>query len=285
MEVSKRKTPNKIINMKAKIVKLNKEKAKEILSRNINNRRIKESSKSGYSFQMSNGLWKENGEPIIIDKNGVVKDGQHRLLAVINSDYEYKVPLIYDVEPDVMDTIDTGVNRTAGDVLHLNGFKCSNQIAAISKSIILYKNQHSQDKGGWRRVHNLTNSVILKFAKENKELLSTIFKIANNTNSTGVKAFSSTELSFYLYVVSLGYPNEIHKLFIKHLVGAIVSENDAPSYVRNLVLKSKAQKVRLNRNYILAMVIKSFNLFANGNPAIRYIKYDLKSAMPKPIQL
>ena len=42
--------------------------------RNINKRRVDQ-----YATDMAKGLWKANGEPIIIDERGRLIDGQHRL--------------------------------------------------------------------------------------------------------------------------------------------------------------------------------------------------------------
>ena len=134
--------------MKAEIIYLNPSKAKELLSMNIGNRNKKSNVKKFYVKQMKEGSWKENGEPIIVDTSGIVKDGQHRLLAVIESGHSYNVPLITGVDPNVMDTIDTGSNRSLSDVLNLNGFLYPSNLSALVKAIINYDRQNKPESRG-----------------------------------------------------------------------------------------------------------------------------------------
>lgn len=267
--------------MKSEIIKIDKERALDLLSRNDKNRRLKKNTLASYVEQMKSGNWKENGEPIIIDKNGVIKDGQHRLHAIVKTDFSYIVPIIYDIEPDVMDTIDTGSNRTASDVLFLNGFKYNAHISKIAKHIIKYKSGISMGNNDAKKV--ITNASVLNFAQENEELLYTIIRSVLPIRNKSNKDFLDTDLCFYLYVVSNGKPEEKHLNFIKNLSGVIVSEGDACSYVRRLISKSKKSKITLHKNYVLALVIKAYNSFIIGNPAVRYLKHDLKHDMPKPI--
>lgn len=267
--------------MKSEIIKIDKERALDLLSRNHKNRKLKRHTLSSYVDQMKSGNWKENGEPIIIDKNGEIKDGQHRLQAVVKAEYSYIVPIIYDVEPDVMDTIDTGSNRTAADVLFLNGFKYSAYISKMAKQIIKYNSGLSMGNNDAMKV--ITNASVLKFAEENKELFYSIIRSVLPIHNKSSKEFVLTDLCFYLYIISNGKPVDQHFNFIKNLSGLIVSEGDACSYVRRLVSNSKKSKVTLNKNYVLALVIKAYNSFIIGNPAVRYLKHDLKHNMPKPI--
>jgi hypothetical protein len=271
--------------MKAQIVKLNKTLAKELLAKNNRNRKVKENTLNSYISQMLNGLWKENGEPIIIDSNGVVKDGQHRLLAVVKTDYSYNVPLITNVSPDVMDTIDTGTNRSAGDVLHLNGFKYSSLLSAAIKKILAYNHNLSLSRTGYQTKRYFTNSVILEFASKHEDEL---YEIVRNCESLYVKnnsVFAHAEFILFAYVIGGLKPNEQHYDFLKHLAGVKVDEGDATSYIRNLLIKAKTQKTSLNKTWILALVIKSYNSYCIGNPQVKYLKHDMKREFPKPIEL
>ena len=119
--------------MESIVITLTPEIAKRYLSKNKKNRSM--SSKVHlYAEDMKAGRWKENGESIIIDKNGVVKDGQHRLSATIISQHEWMVPIVTGVEPSVMDTIDTGKNRSLSDILKLENVIRPVLSAALTRS-------------------------------------------------------------------------------------------------------------------------------------------------------
>ena len=62
------------------------EKAKEILKKNGKNRSISWSTVNAYARDMSKGYWTEGvGVGISIDENGILRDGQHRLEAIVKS--------------------------------------------------------------------------------------------------------------------------------------------------------------------------------------------------------
>ena len=109
--------------MKASVVEMTPELAASLLERNTRNRNPKKGHVENLAHQMAEGLWKENGEAIIVDKNGDLSDGQHRLKACLLSGKSFRVVLVQGVEPTVMDTIDTGSNRSLKDMLQLEGFK------------------------------------------------------------------------------------------------------------------------------------------------------------------
>lgn len=70
--------------MKVYIADISPEQAKELLTCNTNNRRQKKGRIQRYASDMSNGMWKENGVPIVFS-NKVLKDGQHRLESCVAS--------------------------------------------------------------------------------------------------------------------------------------------------------------------------------------------------------
>lgn len=59
--------------------------AKQWLKQNTNNRKIKEAVVDAYAKDMLNGKWTINNDSITFDKNGILTNGQHRLMAVIKS--------------------------------------------------------------------------------------------------------------------------------------------------------------------------------------------------------
>ncbi len=62
------------------------EKAKLLLEKNTENRRISKGTVDSYVHDMLAGNWDESvGSSICIDENGIIRDGQHRLVAIVKS--------------------------------------------------------------------------------------------------------------------------------------------------------------------------------------------------------
>lgn len=263
--------------MRAEIKMITPEFATELLKMNVGNRRLK-SIKNVYVGQMLNGEWKENGEAIIIDVNGFVKDGQHRLNAVIESKHSYLCPIIYDVRPDVMDTIDTGTNRSMSDVLNLNGFQYYTEIASLTKSIISY----NQGKIGFNRQAGsdraskktyISNNMGLNFAKENKEGLLRITKTTDRiySNQT-VKVLTKKDLGLILYMLAGFEFNETHVSFIKKISGVIIDDDSVTSWLYKKLASAKINKTNIRSEWKRSAIIRSWNIFSSGDFPVKHLK-------------
>ncbi len=250
--------------MKAEIITLTPELAKELLKKNIGNRDLK-GIKNSYVSQMKSGAWKENGEPIIIDVNGVVKDGQHRLYAVIEANHTYKVPLISGVEPDVMDTIDTGTNRSLHDVLKLNGFKYHSLKASVVKQVLKYEQTmlHLGTNGVTR--WSITNSKGLNFASKNSDSLSSLVSIGLPIfKKQRIKLLTLTEVVTYLYIIAKSFnATEQHIDFMKSLLLSNGNNEDSSTnYAYKKLLHSKISNTKMKSIYKSNLIIKCWNIFS-----------------------
>lgn len=260
--------------MKAEIITLTPEKAKELLKRNPANRQMKKMARV-YAAQMKNGQWKENGEAIIIDTNGFMKDGQHRCAAVIEADFSYDCPLVTGVEPDVMDTIDTGANRSLGDVLHLNGFNMANDIAAIVKGIMAYKRGLVRSNGGSAREsinNHISNTAALDYAMKRKAKLYEFAKIASKlySSQTSIKLLSKRDIGVLLFIISgesYDYTTQ-HVDFIKMICGIKLEDSSATKLVYKKLLHAKSNKLTMSQFYKFAIIIKVWNVYAKGDYAL-----------------
>lgn len=270
--------------MKAEIKLITPKLAKELLAMNEGNRKIKKST-GFYASQMLNGEWKENGEPIIIDRNGLLKDGQHRLHAVIEANYSYRAPVISNVDPDVMDTIDTGINRSLTDVLEFNGFKNASATASIIKGIMGYENGTksylSDDLNSVSRKDVRTNYVSnkkgLDFAKRNQNNLEKLFAVCNTLYcSQSMKVYKQKEVAIMIYMIAGFNPNEDHITFIKKVLGIIVEEGTVCTWLYKKRFSAYNNGDRISSEWRNASFIKVWNLYVDGDIPITYLKIDTK---------
>lgn len=70
------------------VVEITPELARQLLSNNKINRKIKPTIVERYAEQMEAGEWKFTGDTIKVDGEGMLLDGQHRLLAIIKCNHE-----------------------------------------------------------------------------------------------------------------------------------------------------------------------------------------------------
>lgn len=277
--------------MKAEFELIDKEKAQNLLRFNTENRQEKRKHTSSLSEEMSSGRWKENGQPILIAEDGTILDGQHRLKAIISSDFVGNFLVVRGVDKKSKPTIDTGITRGLHDVLQLEGFSYANQTAALVRNILGYENNITPEKGNSSRIrgkgkNKVTNSVGLEYATEWKdELINNIKLMTAIIKKSGDKTLSNTFSSTLLYIIGGHNFSTTHLEFMKTLFGIGTEENSASYWIRKTIAKSKNSKDVINNKWLYGVCIKAWNLYINGNPALRFIKYNTANPLPKPEKL
>jgi hypothetical protein len=276
--------------MRAEIKMITPEFAMELLKMNVGNRSLKR-QKDNYIYMMKNGEWKENGEPIIIDVNGFIKDGQHRLHAVIEANFSYSCPIIYDVSPDVMDTIDTGSNRSLSDVLQLNGFSNATNTASLLKSIYHYEKGsismfgRSCSKGTGNKY--ISNNKGLEIAKRNQKELKQLLSAATmiyNKSDVKLRVLNTTEIGLILYILGgYGFTSE-HVNFVKNINGINSLEGRASTWVYRKLLSNKLNKVSIQSAWKNNAIIKAWNCYVGGDIPVTYLRVDTKT-QEKPLSI
>ncbi len=104
--------------MKAEIMTVTPEMAKEFLKGNTINRTVSNSAIERYALDMKNGNWGLGGNGISISKDGRLLDGQHRLLAIIRANVSVDMLVCSDVDTGMND-FDTGRRRGLADIYKL----------------------------------------------------------------------------------------------------------------------------------------------------------------------
>lgn len=115
------------------------ERAKEMLTVNICNRPVSKANLDGIVGGLKRGEWKHNHQPIIFSKEGRLLDGQHRLMACVNTGISIKVTIEWGASADIFPTLDSGKARDNADTLGLLGEKNYILLSATLKVIRLYK--------------------------------------------------------------------------------------------------------------------------------------------------
>jgi len=233
---------------------------------------------------MKDNRFIENGESIVFDKYGVLKDGQHRLLAIIRSKKSYFIPIVRGVEPISMATYDTGKNRNAGDVLSINGFKNALKTAKFIKLINLYSHKKSKRFiDSTHRGETLTNQQVLEYCSLNYDWLSNItFQSEKNYKKQKPRIISLSNLSIIAYLIGGENPNNYVWNFLNEISGNSRKQETAANYLYTKLYNSKVNKEPLNFYWVLGMAIKGWNYYSDGNPSVKYFKFDTSKELPTP---
>jgi hypothetical protein len=129
------------LRVRSRVQKITPEKAAEMLAANTANRPLSKSTVRGFAEAMRRGDWLVTHQGIAFDTRGVLVDGQHRLAAIVEAELPVEMTVFTEVEPDTFDVLDTGKRRNAADVLAIEGEKSTTMLAAMVRTVWLYRNR------------------------------------------------------------------------------------------------------------------------------------------------
>lgn len=152
--------------------------AKELLKMNKVNRKLRDSHVDWLAAQMKLGYWLYTGQVVPVDVDGNLCNMQHTLHAVVKCGVSIKAIIQAGLDPRVIDVLDTGIARTPGDVLDMNGVKHANVVAAAIRRVLNFHNKEFSAAGGGQggtaslKVDEdnelIANIKILEICKENQ---------------------------------------------------------------------------------------------------------------------
>lgn len=139
--------------------------AKALLSINTGNRPVSKTSLDKFRSILSEGRWQNTGEPVIISREGILNDGQHRLMAVANGLHAVEMDVRFGIPRAAFPVTGTGTKRTVGNIVGIAGIANANLMAATAR--IIYAARLEQ----WQLLHtNVDPDKIIALIREEKFL-------------------------------------------------------------------------------------------------------------------
>lgn len=246
--------------------------AEYILSKyNNKNRALNNGTVASYSKQMREGKWKLNGETISFAIN-TLGDGQHRLAASVQSDMNFATFLVCGVETDNVTTIDTGKNRSAGDVISFTHPNHHTTLASLIKQCIYMENGTLAEHGASStRRTAATNDDVNDFFTANENVCESALNIALTSKSYMregcVNLLTDAELGFALYL--LNTKNESFEdvdEFFKGLLKENVERNTLFASTRKVLnsYKTKSNKKKGSKMARIILLAKAYTNYKKG---------------------
>lgn len=112
------------------------EKAARYLKKNPNNRRLDSNRVKQYADEMTRGQWAETHQGIALNCDGSLKDGQHRLHAIVLSGIGQWFFVFRGLTDEAMPLIDIGRLRSISDVMTIDGNPVSRNAVAVGRMMM-----------------------------------------------------------------------------------------------------------------------------------------------------
>lgn len=252
--------------MQIRRVNMTSKHAQKILNNNVHNRNIRKRKVEAYARDMLAGNWHDNGETVKIATDGTLLDGQHRLLAVVKADVTVPMVVVYDLAPEVQNTVDTGAKRTFGDQLSLDHTKNANVVAAVTRRLVMW-DQGQHYVGGEMQP---TETEMRSYLDKHGDI---IMEAAHKAVSvrTDLKKVP-TSVAGLLYVKFRNINKAQAEEFFEALsTGEGLVKGSPILALRRKFINMQAEGGPTNANEIQAYITHTWNLWRKGAEAPRYI--------------
>lgn len=227
-------------------------KARKQLELNRDNRPLSDNWVLRLAAAMESGEFLCNGETIKIATDGTLKDGQHRLHAIVASGVTVRILTVRNLPLDCFDTIDQGKRRQGGDLLARRGEKNANLLSAGCTWVWKYLHGQMSSNGIGSRPRTTQIPSILDahpglrdsvpFAREAGALL----------------AGGITCSAHYLF--SKSDQERSNRFFDQLCSGEGLTKTKGVYQFRERMIQNKGATAKLGPAYIYAMLIKAFNV-------------------------
>lgn len=253
--------------------------ASDLLENVGDNRKVSEVVVRRYSRQMKDGEWHLTGEPIIIDQQGRLADGQHRLWAVIESGATIKMSVVRGIEPKMFNYMNTGKSRSLSDILTINGYSNAAQTGVTANAIMRYL-KHG-DFHYFDSKSAPTPYQVVQFLDDNPGIVEDVRTASRIHKRLLIKGFGVSVIA-PLYHVLRNVDEEDCAAFFDQLVQGLFTETGDPVYVlRERLMKNAGALRPMIRNEVCAITIKAWNAWRKGEK-IKILHYKGGGSKPEP---
>lgn len=233
--------------------------ARQYLGQNTHNRKIRQGKVLAYAEDMKAGRWEMNGASIAFGLDGALDDGQHRLLAVIESNVPVRMLVVRGLSAKAQDTIDTGVSRKLADVLTLRGEKNASTLAAALRSVFIW--QSGRRNFGGASGSYTTIPQLLRCLEDNPWVRDYAPLMKRLTTNAKLPASVSGAL---IYAFNEADPEDADYFWERLMSEEGHTKGDPIFTLRKALLSSKDHRGSRNVNYLAALTIKAWNRYRAG---------------------
>lgn len=252
-----------------RVVIVTPEMAQQWVNNTVKRNRSKVKARSAmYSRDMKNDAWDFNADPIRLDVNGDMIDGQHRADAVIESGKPQPFLLVEGLLPEQQETMDAGRSRSVVDALMINEESNAGLLASISRRLVLFGRNIPVTGGGTQ----LSKREHLRFVDENP-LVRRAAEVAREAVVARVPAPPSAIGAAY-FLCAEADQDAAEQFFVTHLIKAMgvdAEYHPARTLMRRFRTEEKANGSRIETEDAFRFLLQGWIAWRQGKEVRRFV--------------
>lgn len=231
-----------------------------MLAANVENQRaVSRRNLTKISECIRDGKFVLNGESIIISETGRLMNGQHRILAVINTGIGIWSVVVEGIPDAYFATIDSGKSRSFGDVLHIAGAENTTVLAATVQRLAEYL----KDERGVGTAMPISHSELM----QTRDICRGLDEHCRACGTAGLKrVVAPSRIAWLHYLVHKECCDLVGDFFDKLASGELLNKTSPILALRNRLILDKTSKTHLSTREVMALLVKAWNAHISKKP-------------------
>ena len=228
--------------------------------------------------------WKLTGEPLIFSVSGRLLNGQHRLVACIETGLSFPCLVVFGIDDDAFKYIDIGTRRTAAHIFMIEDIPNYAVVAAASRVVLAYDQRQigSGEHSGVKLV--IENQELLDWYRSNERIQESVHFGALTREASHHSKTVGTALHYIFARKHRANADE----FCERVGAGIGLEKSSPEYRLRKALddSAKDEKKRLHWSTKMAYTVISWNNCRQGtSPRTLTWRTEARPDAPFPIAI
>lgn len=242
------------------IERITPEVAAKMLETNVCNR---DKKREPIADALRSGEWYLNGATIVFSYDGVLRDGQNRLFAIVDTGVSADTLIVRGVEPKSQETMDSGVKRTLADFLKMRGYARSKLVAAMASAML---KADTLGLGSFYMQHGsyqVTRTREIAYVEKNYEdRIEPIIGLCENVRAHFKCVRTGTIAPLFDAFMSVDEDSAID--FVRQMCGINTQCQPVQVLVKRLNDEDKDKSKTLVQTTIAAFIVKAWNAYMQG---------------------
>ena len=251
----------KLTTSEIEVMEILPEMAEEMLRFNVSNRPLSNSVLKKYARQMKAGEWRLVAQPIIFSDKKLLRDGQHRLAACVESGAAFQAYVKFGEPDENFAFIDIGKSRGPSDIFAIHGVENYVTMSAAARFVLGY--ERGMLGGRLQTVNNVTPDELYQFFLQHPRLKDSVHMM---------HAFKESRLASPSIMVALHYicskKNRAlaDEYFAQIADGIGITRKDCPqARLRKILIENiSSARGKLPPVTIAAYAVKGWNALRSG---------------------
>jgi len=248
----------------AEVVTITPQVATMWLRANRHNRPIRRHHVAFLAGEITRGDWLVNGQAIIISPDEEVLDGQHRLLAIIESGMDIRSLVVYGIPRDAFRTIDTGAVRTGADALYLHFPDLTHGTVKCLATAVQWCVRYEEDVFATGRKRKVSNTETIEYVQAHPSLIQCAETLQGYPHEARPLSLGTGTALYELFQRKMA--TLAQEFMMRLYTGEGISRDDPEWHLRHAFLRDAQRSAKLPSAVKMKMVVKGWNWRRRGMP-------------------